>query len=194
MRAWRWLSVPSDEPGQTGRSLGGYIKAIVTILTGSDQFAAARMQRVAAALRGRITLDDEAVEVNFGEGELRIGPADSERQIDGTGQTDRRTVLDLLAGRLEVSTAIIDGLIKIEGAPDAVAAMLLIIEIVLDAAPRNPALQQLADEFVHDLSSRRVHAQGAGLGQRSTAWYPSAHTAAEDSILARLDLLPDNDG
>ena len=175
-------------------SLGGYIEAIVMILASNDVFAAARMRRVAGARRARIMLDDEVVEVSFREGELRVEPADPARQVDGTGRTDRGTVLDLLAARLEVSAAILEGLIEIEGTPDAVAAMLLIIEIVLDAAPRNPALQLLADEFVNESSSGHVRAQGPGTRQLSTAWYPAASAAAEDSVLARLNLLPDAGG
>ncbi len=177
-----------------GRSLGGYIEAMVTIIASDDAFAAARLRRAAAGRRARIMLDSEAVEVSFDEERLRIETADSGRHVDGTGQTDRRTVLDLLAGRLEVAAAILDGLINIEGPPDAVAAMLLIIEIVLDAAPRSPALQLLADEFVNDSSSRRVNAPGPGSRHQSTAWYPIARAPAEDSVLARLDLLPDGEG
>jgi hypothetical protein len=186
--------VPSDRSGRTQRSLSDYIEAIVTILASSDAFAVARMRRAAGGRRARIMLDDEAVEVNFDEEALRIEPADSGWQVDGTGQTDRKTVLNLLAGRLEASAAILDGLIKIEGAPDAMTAMLLIIEIVLDAAPRNPALQRLADEFANDSSSRQVDAQGAGPRQQLTAWHPLAHAPAEGRILARLDLLPDGGG
>jgi hypothetical protein len=186
--------VPNDRPRRTPQSLGGYIEAIVTTLASNDAFAAARMRRVAAGQRARIMLDDEAVEVTFHGEQLRIEPAGSGRRVDGTGQTDRRTVLDLLAGRLETSAAILDGLIKIEGTPDAVAAILLIIEMVLDASSRNPALQILAREFVDDRSSRRVYAPGAESRQLATAWYPFAHAPVEDRILARLDLLPDRDG
>jgi hypothetical protein len=179
--------VPNDRP----RSLGGYIEAIVTVLASDDAFATARLRHVAARRRARVILDDEAAEVRFDEGELRVETADSGRNVDGVGQTDRRTVLDLLAGRLEASAAILDGLIKVEGTPDAVAAMLLIIEIVLDAAPRSPALQMLADEFVNDRSSRQAYAPGAGSRPQLTTWYPVTGAPAEDRVLARLDLLPD---
>lgn len=186
--------MPNDRPGRAPRSLGGYIEAIVTTLAGHDPFAAARMRRVAAGQRARIMLDDEAVDVTFQEEELRIEPADPGRRVDGTGRTDRGTVLDLLAGRLEASTAILDGLIKIDGTPDAVAAMLLIIEIVLDASPRNAALQLLAREFITDPSSRQAYIPGERSRQPSTAWYPIARTPGEDGVLARLDLLPGPDG
>ncbi len=178
-------------PNDGARSLGGYIEAIVTTLASDDAFAAARLRHIAAGRRARVILDDEAAEVRFEEGELRVETADPGRHLDGTGQTDRRTVLDLLAGRLEASAAILDGLIKVDGTPDAVAAMLLIIEIVLDAAPRSPALQMLADEFVNDPSSRQARAPGAGSRPQSTAWYPVTSAPAEDRVLARLDLLPD---
>ena len=185
--------MPNDGPARTLRSLGGYIEAIVTTLAGHDATAIARMRRVAAGQRARIRLDDEAVEVTFQGEQLRIEPA-GPGQADGTGQTDRRTVLDLLGGRLEASAAILDGLIRIDGTPDAVAAMLLIIEIVLDASPRNPALQMLAHEFVNDPTSRQVYVSGVGSRQPSTAWYPFAHAPTENRMLARLDLLPDPDG
>lgn len=186
--------MPNDRPVRIPKSLGGYIEAIVTTLASNDPFAASRMQRIAAGQRARITLDDEAVEVTFQEEQLRIAPADPGRRVDGTGQTDRWIVLDLLAGRLEASTAILDGLIKIDGTPDAVAAMLLIIEIVLDASPRNAALQLLAHEFANDPSSRQAYTLGAPSRQPLTAWYPIARTPAEDRLLARLDLLPDPNG
>ena len=185
--------MPNDGPGRTPRSLGGYIQAIVTTLASHDATATTRMRRVAAGQRARIVLDNEAVELTFRGEQLRIEPA-GPGPVDGAGQTDRRTVLDLLDGRLEASVAILDGLITIDGTPDAVAAMLLIIEIVLDASPRNPALQMLAREFVNDPSSGQVYVSGARSRQPSTVWYPFAHAPAENHMLARLDLLPDPDG
>lgn len=185
----------SETPRQVPRSLGGYIEAIVTMIADNDAHAADRLQLAASDRRALITLDGESVEVSFDRGRLLVGSAGSGRRIDGTGGTDRSTVLDLLTGRLEASAAILDGLVRIEGAPDAVTAILLIVEIVLDAAPRMPSLQQLSDEFVNDPSSQRVQAQGTRTRQRTTtAWYPFTRVPAEERILARLDLLPDDDG
>lgn len=185
--------MPNNRPGRPQRSLGGYIEAIVTTLASHDATAIARIRRVAAGQRARIMLDGEAVEVTFQRDQLRIEPA-GPGPVDGTGQTGRRTVLDLLDGRLEASVAILDGLIRIDGTPDAVAAMLLIIEIVLDASPRNAALQLLAREFITDPSSRQAYIPGERSRQPSTAWYPIARTPGEDGVLARLDLLPGPDG
>ena len=159
-------------------------------LTDGDAYAAAKLRQVASGRGARIVLDDEAVDVRFRGRRLHVQPADPARHVDGTGQTDRATVLDLLAGYLEASAAILDGRISIEGSPDAVAAMMLIIEIVLDAAPRNPVLQQLADQFAHD-SSAREKGRPESEPRRPTSWYPAARSRNEDDLLARLGLLPD---
>jgi len=179
---------------------------MVAALADGDAFAAARLRQVASGRGARIVLDDEAVDVRFRGGRLHVQPADAQRHVDGTGQTDRATVVDLLAGYLEASAAILDGRISIEGSPDAVAAMMLIIEIVLDAAPRNPVLQQLADELLRDSSARasgppesarRWHTSPGGggpevpAGSQPTSWYPAARSRKEDDLLARLGLLPD---
>jgi hypothetical protein len=171
----------TDQPDRTRRSLGGYIEAMVAALADGDGLAAARLQRVASGRGARVVLDDDAVDVRFRGGRLSVQPADPARHVDGTGRTDRATVLDLLAGHLEASAAILDGRIAIEGSPDAVAAMMLIIEIMLDAAPRNPVLQQLADEFVSDSAAQA----------QLISWYPAARSRSEDDLLARLGLLPD---
>jgi hypothetical protein len=188
------LSVSIDWLEGAQPSLGYYISAIVSILAADNTYAATRLRRVASDRRARIILDDEAVDVRFDGEDLRVEPARSGQNVDGMGQTDRRTVLDLLSGHLEASTAILDGLIIVEGSPDAVVAMVHIIEIVLDAAPRSPALQQLASQFIRDSSARPTVPRSAHPPILLTAWYPAARPPAEDGILASLDLIPDPRG
>jgi hypothetical protein len=106
--------------------------------------------------------------------------------VDGVGRTDSGTVVDILAARLEATDAILSGRVEATGEPEAVAAMLLIIEILLDASVRAPVMQLLAREFV------------AAFVLRSTphdtpmvAWYPRGITDTELDLLRGLDLLPD---
>jgi hypothetical protein len=136
--------------------------------------------------RARIRLGDESVDVELDAEELRVMAPGGE--VDGAGETDRQTVLDLLDGYLEVGDAILDGRLRVEGDVDAIGRMFTAIEILLDASARDPALQQLARDFRNDPG---LEPPGRPTpGSREEPWYPSGVGPLEAALLERLDLLP----
>ncbi len=181
----------SIDPPSPGRPLGlaGYVEALIEALGRADPGALARLRRVVGERRARIVLDDEAVDVTFAGAVLAVRSAGG-RPPNGEGTTDRATVLDLLDGHLEVTGAILDGRLRVRGATDAVVRMFAAIEILLDAAPRTPALQALAAQFRRERPAPAREDAVAGAPVRRTAWYPEERAADEDALLARHDLLP----
>lgn len=169
-------------------TLAWYVSALFAALDEHDPAAAERVRRVAAGRSARIGLDDEVVLVRFGAGRLLIESDRPDARVDGTGTTDRTTVVDLLGARLEAYDAISTGRVEVVGAVDAVAAMLTIIEILLDSSSRVPALQELAGRLrAGDLpAARPVRGPLA-----PWAGYPDALPPTEITLLADLDLLRD---
>ena len=172
-------------PNDGCRTLAEYISELVAELGAADPAALARMREVVGRRRARITLDDESVEVQFGDGVL-VGPAGT-GDVDGAGTTDRQTVLDLLDGYLSVSEAIVDGRLNVVGPTEEVHRMFVAIEILLDGAARAPTLQRLARDFRADPCRPP---RGRPVGPSTPAGhFPPPPPADEDSLLARLDLL-----
>src|SRR2546423_2982050 len=133
------------------RSLAHYISELLRRLEIAEPSAMARLRQAVGGHRARIALDDQVVLVAFApNAELRIEPDDRSGVVDGSGSTDRATVLALLAGRVEVIDAILTGRLEVAGPAEAVSRIFIAIEIILDAAPRTPSLQALAREFVED--------------------------------------------
>ncbi len=180
---------PSPPPGAR-RTLGQYIGALIATLGRADPAALARMREVVRGRRARIRLDDEEVEIRFAAGALVVERPSRPSAVDGTGSTDRATVLDLMDGNLEVADAISSGRLDVVADVDAVAAMFAAIEILIDASSRSPELQALAREF------RELPAPGpprAPVRDRAGGTPRPAErvVARERALLARLDLLPD---
>jgi putative sterol carrier protein len=175
--------VSSEPVGR--RSLAWYIREFVAVVDAHDRYAAARLRLAAGDRRARITLDDETVVVRFEAGGLVVSGDEPALAVDGEGRSDSWTVADILDGRIEATDALLTGRVEAIGDLDAVAAMLHIIDIVLDIAVRAPELQLLARELVASLGERQ-----AG-GVPNMAWYPHDVTDAELAVLGRLDLLPD---
>jgi hypothetical protein len=161
------------------RTLGEYVAELVARLGSADIDALERLRRVVGARRARITLDGDAIDVGWVSGVLQIlaGPG----RVDGTGATDRQTVLEMLAGELEVHDAILDGRLHVVGKINEINRMFIAIEILLDTAARAPGLQALADDF---------RADPCRAPRRRAARTTSSPTA-ESELLGRLDLLPD---
>jgi hypothetical protein len=153
----------------------------------ADPAAVERMRRTVGARRARLRLDDEAVDVWFEPDGLRVEPPGDE-PVDGEGETDRATVLDLLDGHLEVTDAILDGRLRVSGAVDEIARMFAAIEILLDGSARAPALQRLARDFRDDPS--REPPPAPHRRSRRGPWHPQGPDDAELELLARLGLLP----
>lgn len=155
-------------------------------LGAGDPAALARLRQAVGGRRARIRLDDETIEVAFADGALTVEPGGG--RVDGEGETDRQTVLDLLDGWLEVSDAILDGRLRVFGTREAVPRMFLAIEILLDGSARLPALQGLARDFRDDPC--RPPPGRPRRGSRRAPWDPAGVGEAERMLLARLDLLP----
>jgi len=171
------------------RTLSEYVAELVARLGEADPAARDRLAEVVGARRARITLDGETVEVAFASGRLVVGPPQPTGRIDGEGATDRATTLDLLDGRLEVSDAILDGLVEARGPLEDVARIFQAIEILLDAAPRAPALQALAAQYRQD-PGRTAAARDPVPYARRTPFPPDGIPDTEAAALRRLGLLP----
>jgi hypothetical protein len=161
-------------------SLADYVRGLVDALSAEDPVAFTRLRAVVGGSRARIELDDEAVAVHF-EGEALQISEDRDVPVDGTGATDRQTVLELLDGYLEVTDAIAADRLRVRGQVDAVARMFHAIELLIDGAARGPALQELADAFRSDPCREP---------RRPPDPPPARGPAAERDLLARYGLLP----
>jgi hypothetical protein len=174
----------------TGRSLASYVDALYAAVDDHDPSAGRRIRDLAAGRTGRIRLDDDVVLATFVAGGLAVTPDDPAVAADGQGATDRGTVMALLTGRLEAAAALLTGRVEIVGEPDAVIAILQIIEILLDAAARAPELQRLERELVAGHFVAVPSAAGSREGP-GPSWYPDDISHHERALLARLDLLRD---
>ena len=180
-RGWRLSSTSIN------RTLGEYVAELVRRLGEADPAALGRMRQTVGDRRARIRVDDEAVDVWFDpDGGLRVD--EPVGQVEGEGETDRGTVLDLLDGYLEVTDAILDGRLRVLGAVDEVARMFAAIEILLDCSARAPALQRLARDFRDDTA--RQPPEAPQRRSRGGPWHPTGPDGEEISLLERLDLLP----
>jgi hypothetical protein len=134
------------------RTLDGYVRAIVENLASGEPSSYRRLRAVVGRRRATLRLDNEVVEFWFDEAEngaLNVRPrADP---CDGapipSGHTDSPTILALMRGELELSDAILGGLIDAQGTVADVTAIAVAIEIVIDAATRIPAIPALARQF-----------------------------------------------
>jgi hypothetical protein len=168
----------STEPPR--RSLAEYVSELMVRLGSADPAALARLREIVGARRAAISLDDEAIEIRWARDRFQVTPAGA-GQVDGTGATDRQTVLDLVAGRLEIHEAILDGRLHVIGEIGDVERIFLAIEVLLDAAARAPALQALAEDYRADPCRPRR--------RRVSRAKPPVDT--ERDVLNRLDLLPE---
>lgn len=182
------MSVDESFAAPAARGLGEYIIALVAELGAANPAALARMRQVVGLRRARIKLDDETVDVFFDPIGLRVQTATLDSPIDGMGETDSTTVLALLDGYLEVGSAILNGQLSVSGEPDDITRMFMAIEILLDASPRTPALQQLAAQFRR---ARRATSSTLPRQRPRPAWYPFGSSAREMDLLRQHELLPD---
>jgi hypothetical protein len=166
--------------------LSGYIKNLIDALGAENPAALARMRTIVGSRKARIIVDRERADVWFSRGRLRVLGSSAKRAVDGNGQTDSRTVLDLLNGYLEVNEAILSGRLEVSGNATDVSRMFMAIDILLDASSRSPALQELARRFEAEHETRTARwidpsqARGYNL---------FANRDEHRRLLARLDLL-----
>ncbi len=144
----------TEAPTRTG--LASWIAALVDALDADPSGAGARLRHVVEGRRARIALDDDVVVVSMENGEIAITPDDPNEIVDGLGFTTTDVVLGILAGEVEVATAVERGLLDVAGSPDAVTRMLHAIELLLDGSARVPALRRLADRFVAEAGTSPI--------------------------------------
>jgi hypothetical protein len=173
----------------TPLTLSHYIAALISLLGAAQPSMLARMRLIVGDRRARIVLDDEAVEVAFDREGLKVLPMTGNPELSGEGATDTATVLELLDGYLEVSDAILSGRLRVFGEAEDIIRMFMAIEILLDAAPRTPALQSLASKFRSD---RREWRGPVVPEMDRVSWYPFSPDVSELELLDRLDLLPNS--
>jgi hypothetical protein len=166
-------------------TLGEYIRALVTTLQECDAGAYERLCHVVGTRRASIQLDAQSVYVRMHHGILDVEDAGRERlPVEGEGSIDSATVLAILRGDLEVFEAILDDRLVVHGDLVQINRMFQAIEILLDVAPRCPAMQQLNNKFVEESLSRQMAPAFSKVN-----WYPFAVNAAEFAFLARYRLL-----
>jgi hypothetical protein len=168
-------------------SLGEYIAALIALLGETSPAALARLKLIVGDRRARISLDDETVEVVFNQNRLLVLAIDNDSELSGQGATDSATVFDLLNGDLEVVDVVLSGRLRVVAETVDIGRIFSAIEIILDAAPRTPALQALAARFQKE---RLQHVQQNRTASRLVEWYPFSSSQEEIELLARLDLLP----
>lgn len=172
-------------------SLADYIRQLIEALATAETDSAARLRRIVGERSAVISVDAETVMVRFTADSLRVETLASDALIprtDGVGETDRQTVLALLAGRIEVTSAIMTGRLRLRGAIDGVVRMSLAIDILIDAAVREPRLQQLARAYRTDAARAPLVPEPPLDAMQRRAELREA----ERAMLGRLGLLPDH--
>ena len=172
-------------------SLAGYIRQLIEALAAAETDSAARLRHIVGERSAVISVDAETVLVRFAADSLHVEtlvPGGPIPRTDGVGETDRQTVLALLAGRIEVTGAIMTGRLRLRGAVDGVVRMSQAIDILIDVAVRAPRLQQLARAYRTDAGHTPVAPE--------PRWDATGRRAelrdAERAMLSRLGLLPDD--
>lgn len=172
------------------RTLREYVVELVQRLGAQAPALHARLREVVGTRTARIRLDDETVFARFDGASLVVLDATDGMEADGTGGTDRGTTLDLLAGRLEVTDAILDGRLDATGEIEDLVRIFQAIEILLDGSTRNPMLQHLAFDYdIDPCRPRPAPATGASAWRR-VSLDPDRPSRGELEMLRRLDLLP----
>ncbi|MFC7530837.1 hypothetical protein [Actinoplanes sp. GCM10030250] len=138
--------------------LAWYVRELVSRLGDGDPAALARLRTIVGVRRARVGLEGETVTVRFEPGGEFVAGAGDGEQVEGTGWTRHAVVLAVLAGALDATDAVVDGMIEVRGSAEAVNAMFLAVEILIDAATRIPALRELSEQYVGEYSAYRAHA------------------------------------
>jgi hypothetical protein len=168
-------------------TLADYIRALVEGVGGAEPAGLERLRDIVGNRSALIVVDTEAAHVRFEADRLLAVAQDPGAKLpeaDGIGETDRQTVLALLAGWCEVTDAITEDRLRLRGTTDGIIRMARALEILIDVAVRTPGLQRLAALYRDDpglapLTPRRSQAAPERMAAR----------AAEHEVLARLGLL-----
>ncbi|WP_299740835.1 hypothetical protein [uncultured Roseobacter sp.] len=131
------------------RHLRDWIIALYAALQEAEPHRAQAIRKLAGPQISRMVLDDDRVTVRFDQDMLRVTRLRASASLKSpNGSTDRQTVTALLLGYLEISEAISHDFIRLRGTADEVMTICAIIEILVDASTRIPALQGLAAAFL----------------------------------------------
>jgi hypothetical protein len=172
-------------------TLADYIRELIERAAAAEPASMVRLRGIVGERSAIIKVDEEAVLVGFVQDWLSaetIPAGASMPPADGVGETDRQTVLGLLAGRIEVTQAIETDRLRLRGTTDGIVRMSRAIEILIDVAVRAPPLQQLSVAYRSDPTRAPLTPQPPDPGLRRAAL-----RAAELAMLGRLGLLPDAD-
>jgi hypothetical protein len=184
-----FATAPQPLTPQPCRTLGEYVVALVHGLNETEPALMLRLREVVGDRRARIGLDTELIEFHFEGTELIVMPA-SGAAVDGEGSTHRDTMLELLAGRLEVTTALLEGRIQAAGEFDHLMRIFQAIEILLDGACRSPSLQGLSLDYQKDPCRAALPPEARYTVARRVSLDPDVLPDGEREMLRRLDLLP----
>ncbi|WP_253746453.1 MULTISPECIES: hypothetical protein [unclassified Ruegeria] len=172
----------SSEP----RHLRDWIVALYAALEEAEPHSAAAIRKLAGAQLSRMVLDADRVTVRFVEDRLQVRRirASTAQLKTPNGATNRITVTALLQGYMEISEAIAQDQIRLRGTADEVMAICAIIEVLVDASTRVPALQRLAAAFLQITGQETVRAS-----RRARAAAARAQAEKERALLQREGLL-----
>ena len=163
------------------RHVADWIEALFDALEAAEPQRAAAIRALAGKTRAFIALDKD---VAFRSDILTVRRTG---RIGRTmGRTCSETVADILAGYAEVSQAIADGRIEIRGTAADVISMASIIEILVDASTRIPAMQALSADF---LAERGITARSGAARFRERLTRRAAQKSREIRLLEREGLL-----
>ena len=169
--------------------LADWIVALFAALEEAEPHSADGIRRLAGKRYAIIGLDDDLARVAF-----RGDRLEARRRVrwgSPSGRTDSTTVTDLLASYAEVSDAIADGRIDIVGQAEDVIAIASIIEVLVDAATRIPAMQTLSESF---LASRGGSTEDGAIRFRERRRKKADERARERELLEREGLVMSRGG
>lgn len=168
------------------RHLRDWIIALYAALNDAEPHRAEAIRKLAGEQMSRMVLDEDRVTVRFVDGTLQVRRmrASINPLKSPNGSTDRQTVNALLLGYMEISEAITLDHIRLRGTAEEVMTICAIIEVLVDASTRIPALQQLATRFLEMTGQETVRAS-----RRARADRARALAEKERGFLAREGLL-----
>jgi hypothetical protein len=178
-----------DNPGSAnqGRTtgFGDYVAQLIRVLASGAPGSLQRLRAAVGTQKSCLRLGDELILAYFDDlaegATFHVEPLTQLPAGLPWGGTDSLTVLALLHGEIELRDAVLAGYLDAQGRVEQVTAIMVAIEILIDAATRVPALSALARSF------RNAHGRD---GRFHRAPDPrEAATAGQLALLDRLDLL-----
>lgn len=133
----------------SSRHLSEWLRKLFSELQKYEPHRARFIARIAGDRIARVGLDDEFARITFKNEKLSVRKVPSLGRDDlPWGQTDTATVLALLSGYTALSDALAEGTLELQGSTEDVVRICHIIEVLVDASTRIPAMQQLSAELI----------------------------------------------